>query len=216
MNQKPKKATVIVLHGISRSSRMMLKIAQALSAEGYETINLDYPSTTMVIEDLAEWVYEKIKPYCDIDNPIHFVGHSMGGIIIRLIIQKHRPANLSRVVMIGSPNKGSIVADFMQRFQFYKKWFGPAGQQIGTNYNGIHRTLPPADFECGIIAGDRSSDPWFSWFLYKTPNDGKVSVENTKLEGMSAHVVLHVTHQSLPKNRECITHVKSFLANGTF
>jgi len=216
MDAISKQATVILLHGITRSSRIMSKIADALSADGYDVVNLDYPSTSMPIEDLGEWVYEKLTPYCNIEKPLHFVAHSMGGIITRFIIQKHRPENLGRVVMIAPPNKGSIVSDFMQRFQFYKKWFGPAGQQIGTNQRGIHRQLPPADFECGIIAGDRTLDPWFSWFLYRCPNDGKVSVENTKLEGMKEHIVIHAAHLSLPKNNEAIAIVTNFLSYGTF
>lgn len=216
MDSNPVQATVILLHGISRTSRVMLKMADALTADGYSVLNIHYPSTSMSIEALAEWVYEKIKPYCDIDKPIHFVGHSMGAIIARLIIRDHRPENLGRAVMIAPPNKGSIVADFMQRFRFYEKWFGPAGQQIGTNHKGVHHQLPPADFECAVIAGDRTTDPWFSWFLHKDSNDGKVSVENTKLAGMKLHIVVHATHASLPKNKEVIQLVREFLSHGVF
>jgi len=205
------------LHGISRSSRIMSTLEDALSTESYDVKNIDYPSTSMSMEALAEWVFEKIRPYCqNTRQPIHFVTHSMGGMIARLIIRDHRPTTLGRVVMMAPPNQGSIVADFMQRFWFFRKWFGPAGRQLGTNRDGIHHQLGPADFECAIIAGDRSADPWFSWFLYHGPNDGKVSVENTKLEGMKEQVVIHATHTFLPKNKKAIRLIQNFLRYGTF
>ncbi len=217
MSSASKQSAVILLHGIGRSSKLMRKLEHTLAADGYQILNLDYPSRKHTLEDLSKWIYEKIKPYCDTDRPIHFVGHSMGGIIVRMIIRDHRPKNLGRVVMMGTPNHGSIVADFMQRFKFYAKWFGPAGTQIGTNPNGVHHDLPPADYECAIIAGDRSLDPWFSWFLYcGEPNDGKVSVKNTKLDGMSGFMVVHATHTFLPKNKKVIASVRKFLDTGSF
>jgi len=217
MNTEPSQnPTIIILHGIGRSSRMMSKMEAAMSSDAYNVVNLDYPSTEMSIEDLADWIYEKIKPLYSLNHPIHFVGHSMGGILIRMIIQAHRPDNLGRVVMIGSPNQGSMVADFLQPYGFYKKWFGPAGQQIGTNHNGIHHRLPAVDYPCGVIAGDRSTDPFFSWFLLKGPNDGKVTVAHTKVRGMQAHVVVHVSHAGLARSKKVIALVKNFLREGEF
>lgn len=209
--------TVILLHGISRSSRMMQRLESALIESGYTVRNLNYPSVTYSVETLAEMIAEQIQPDLLSGTPLHFVGHSMGGILIRLILRDHRPENLGRVVMIGTPNHGSVVADFMQRFNFFKKLFGPAGQQIGTNHNGVHHALPSADYECGIIAGNRSRDPWFSWFLYQgRPNDGKVSVENAKLEGMKDFTVVPVSHSAQPKNKKVILLVQRFLATGQF
>ena len=209
--------TVIILHGISRSSRIMLRLEAALQNAGYTVRNIDYPSVTYSLATLAELVLQKIQTDIENGEPLHFLGHSMGAILARLILRDHRPENLGRVVMIAPPNHGSAVANFLQRFSFYKKWFGPAGQQIGTNHNGIHHDLPPADYECGIIAGNRSADPWFSWLLYRgRENDGKVSVENTKLEGMKDFVVVPVAHAALPNNPQVISLVKTFLSSGHF
>lgn len=195
----------------------MKRLESALIEDGYTVRNMDYPSVTYSVETLAELVTKQIQPdLMKKDVPLHFVCHSMGGIIARLIIQKHRPPNLGRVVMLSTPNHGSRVADFMLRFKFYRRSFGPAGQQIGTDPNGIHHQLPPADYECGIIAGDRSIDPWFSWFLFRGPNDGKVSVENTQLEGMSDFTVVHVAHAALPRHPKVIKLVRHFLATGRF
>jgi len=195
----------------------MRRLETALTQLGYTVRNLDYPSVTYSIETLAELVFQKIESDVKSGQPLHFVGHSMGGILIRIILRDHRPLNLGRVVMMGTPNHGSIVADFMQRFKFFKKLFGPAGQQIGTSLTGVHHDLPSADYECGIIAGNRSIDPWFSWFLYQgRENDGKVSVENAKLEGMKDFTVVPVVHAALPKNKKVIQLVKNFLFFGHF
>lgn len=208
---------VILLHVITKTSRIMRGFETALTKSGYTVRNIDYPSVAYSIETLAEIAAKKIEQDRQSNQPMHFVAHSMGGILVRLIIAKHRPPNLGRVVMIGTPNHGSIVADFMQRFKFFKKLFGPAGQQIVTNSNGIHHRLPSADYECGIIAGDRSIDPWFSWFLFRgRKNDGKVSVENTKLEGMKDFVVVPVPHVRQPKNKKVIQLALNFLASGHF
>ena len=123
--------TVILLHGISRSSRIMLRLETALQDAGYTVRNIDYPSVTHSLETLAELVLQKIRTDIEIGEPLHFVGHSMGAILVRLMLRDHRPEKLGRVVMIAPPNHGSAVAGFLQRFGFYKKWFGPAGQQIG-------------------------------------------------------------------------------------
>lgn len=195
----------------------MLRLETALQDAGYTVRNIDYPSVTHSLETLAELVLQKIRTDIEIGEPLHFVGHSMGAILVRLMLRDHRPEKLGRVVMIAPPNHGSAVAGFLQRFGFYKKWFGPAGQQIGTNHNGIHHHLPSADYECGIIAGNRSADPWFSWFLYRgRENDGKVSVEHTKLEGMKDFVVVPVAHAALPNNPQVISLVKTFLSSGHF
>lgn len=209
-------AKVILLHGIGRTSHMMRRLATALMEKGYFVDNIDYPSTIHTVEELATFVFKKIHCYYDLEQPLHFVGHSLGGVVVRILLRDHRPSNLGRVVLIGPPNRGTIVVDFLSRFNFYKRWFGPAGQQIGTGDDSIPHQLPPADYECGIIAGNRSSDPWFSWFLFHTPNDGKVSVESTKLAGMSDHVVVPVSHAKLPKNAKVISSVIRFLETGHF
>lgn len=196
---------------------MMEPLALALTRLDYTVDNIDYPSTLHTIEALAEYVYKEIYHRYDFHNSLlHFVGHSLGALIIRILLHNHRPPNLGRVVMIAPPNQGTIVVDFFRRFNFYKRWFGPAGQQLGTGIDGVFQKLSSVDYPCGIIAGDRSIDPWFSWFLFRTANDGKVSVASTKLAGMTDHIVVHDSHAKLPKNPQVIELVTHFLAHGHF
>lgn len=210
---------VVLLHGLSRSSDIMKKMEEYLRIHGYFIHNLSYPSTAHRIEDLAENLYRKIHVLAK--NPkftLHFVGHSLGGILIRCILQQHSIANLGRVVMIGVPNHGTEVADFLQRFAFYRKAYGPAGCQLGVRDNALLASLPAATYPCGVISGSKSTllDKPFCWFLLPADNDGKVTVESTRLEGMTDHIVINASHPHLPKYPETMRQTAFFLSQGHF
>ncbi|GHM58930.1 MAG: hypothetical protein sL5_10220 [Candidatus Mesenet longicola] len=150
-----------------------------------------------------------------VTGKVHFVGYSMGGLLIRAYFKKYKPDKLGRVVMIGTPNHGSEVADFLKNFMLYKKLYGPAGQQLITNQDGFKEIFANTDFELGIIAGNKSIDPISSKLINK-PNDGKVSVDSTKLEGAKDHIVLPCNHTFFPSNKQMFKQVLSFLKFGKF
>jgi pimeloyl-ACP methyl ester carboxylesterase len=180
---------VVLLHGISRTARSFGKMETALVGAGFVTLNLDYASRRKPLSALAEDIRPAIKRFAEgIDGTIHFVGHSMGGLLARVYLAKYRPQRLGRVVMLGTPNGGSEIADGLKNFLPFRAWFGPAGQQLGTERDAAtHALLPPIDYPVGIVAGNRSVDPLASVFLPR-PHDGRVSVANTKLDGMVDHV----------------------------
>jgi len=211
------KEAVIILHGIARSAKSMQCIADCIQRRGFDVLNLDYPSTKYSLEELTE----KIQPQVDRFNlvkyrKLHFVTYSMGGLLVRVLLNRYRPENLGRVVMLAPPNLGSEVADFWQDNWLYQKIYGPAGQQLTTDQTGIISILGEViDCELGIIAGDRSIDP-MHWFIIPGPNDGKVSVESTRLKGMTAHAVIHATHTFIMNNSEAHRLTVYFLENGSF
>jgi len=189
----------------------------AIEAPGFATLNLGYASRRKALEQLAEDIHPAIERFAgDIEGSIHFVGHSMGGLLARAYLARYRPKRLGRVVMLGTPNGGSEIADRLKNFLPYRAWFGPAGQQLGTRRDAaIHAILPPANYPVGIIAGNRSVYPVSSAFLPR-PNDGRVSVENTKLDGMADHVVVHSPHPLLVRNATAIAETIAFLRDGKF
>ncbi len=207
---------VVLLHGIGRTKQVMDKMSRFLEVKGYGIYNDDYQSNHHPIEVLVDQIAERIAQNCPEPNrKIHFVAHSMGAIITRLLIAKYRPQNLGRVVMLGPPNQGSHLIDFMKRFKFFNRLYGPAAKQLskeGTLLQG----LPPPDYEVGIIAGDRSIDLIFSWFILSGKNDGKVTVKETNLEGMKDHLVVHVAHPFIPNNKIVQEQTAYFLACGRF
>jgi pimeloyl-ACP methyl ester carboxylesterase len=208
---------VVLLHGIARTSRCFRRMQAALEAAGFATLNLGYDSRRKPLQLLAEDIHPRIERFAgNVQGCVHFVGHSMGGLLTRVYLARYRPERLGRVVMLGAPNGGSEIADRLRRFAAYRAYFGPAGQQLGTIRSAATTAmLPPPDYPVGIIAGNRSIDP-ISSFLLPKPNDGKVSVQNAKLDGMADHIVIRVAHPWLMQNRLAIDQTIAFLRNGCF
>jgi triacylglycerol lipase len=206
---------VILLHGLARTSHSMGKMEKALSAAGYKVSNISYPSRKYRVEDLAEIVKEKILAASNEEDTLHFVTHSMGGILVRYI-QKHDPLeNLGKVVMLSPPNQGSEVVDKLGDWKLFQWINGPAGSQLGTEDGGMVKSLGAVDFELGILTGDRSINLILS-LMIPGKDDGKVSVENAKIEGMDDFLVLHAAHPFIMKNKTAIRQTIHFLHSGQF
>jgi len=208
---------VILLHGLTRTSRSMAKLEKSLSSHGFSVINVSYPSRKLPIEYLANTFFnDVIKPYLKTSPPkIHFVTHSMGGIIIRYYLKYHEITNLGRTVMLSPPNQGSELVDRLKNDFLIKKIYGPVVQQLGTDKESIPLNLGPVNFELGIIAGNRSFNPINSLIL-PGPDDGVVSVERTKVEGMKDFLILPQTHTFIMQSQDVIDQVIHFLKHGEF
>ncbi|MBF0225808.1 MAG: alpha/beta fold hydrolase [Desulfobacterales bacterium] len=211
-----KKECIILLHGLFRSSLSMSLLAFKLKLKGYRVINLDYPSTKFDVNELAEIVTKKINEQ-NLQNAkkIHFVTHSLGGIIVRLYLKKSKIDKLGRVVMIAPPNKGSELVDYLKNNFFFKLMNGTAGQRLGTDNESIPNILGPVDFDLGIIAGNKSFNPFFSYCI-SGENDGKVSVERTKVEGMKDFIVLPNSHTFIMNSPTVFKYILKFIKNGRF
>jgi len=206
---------VVLLHGLARGPASMLRIEWALEREGYRAVNASYPSTKQTIEELAEGIIPKALALCAPGETRHFVTHSMGGILVRQYLSVSPVENLGRVVMLGPPNKGSEIVDRLGDQPGYETINGPAGKQLGTGPGSKPNSLGPATFELGVIAARNSANPFFSNMI-PGRDDGKVSVESTKLEGMADHIEIAATHTFMSFDPEAIRQVLAFLRNGRF
>jgi len=212
---------VVLLHGLGLGSWAMTRMESALARDGYRVINFSYPSRTLSLETLAEtWLPQLLRTHSVEAAPrVHFVTHSMGGILLRLYLRDHSIPNLGRAVMLAPPNAGSAVADHINDF-FVLRWFASVnGPRLGTGPDSVPRSLgpwPETAGELGVIAGNRSLNPIFSGWLGGVPNDGKVTVASTRLTGMRDFLVLPHSHTWLQWCGDTIQQVRAFLHNGRF
>lgn len=208
---------VFLLHGLGRTWRSMSRLEKSLSEHGYHVGNVDYPSTKHSVEYVADKILDDVlKPYRKMSQTkIHFVTHSLGGIVVRYYLKHHKLSNLGRVVMLSPPNQGSELVDLLKDTYLFKKWHGPAGQQLSASANSFLQSLGPVHFELGIITGDKAFDPLAS-FLIPGPHDGKVSVESAKVPGMRDFLVLPHTHTFIMRSKSVIDQVTYFLRHGVF
>lgn len=208
---------VVLLHGMGRTTRSMHKIEKHFASRGFRVVNVAYPSTREPIETLAtKYLGDTLATQCSQPGrKINFVTHSLGGIILAYYLQNHAPANLGRVVMLCPPNQGSELADRWRNNAIYRFVTGPAGQQLGTTPSSVPNNLGPVTFELGIIAGDRSLNPWASHII-PGADDGKVAVTRTMVAGMQDFLVVPRTHTFIMQNRDVINQAIFFIKHGRF
>ena len=212
--------TVILLHGIGHSMINMIFLEKFLKKHGYKTCNITYPSLKHDIKTLSQWLHDKLKEkqVWQTAHKVHFVTHSMGGLVSGFYLQDFKnnipSEKLGRVVMLGAPHGGSEVADGLQDFWLYKLVFGPAGQDLTTHARKNDQIQP--DYELGIIAGTQNWLYPLGKIFINQPHDGCVSVESTKLDGMKDHIILPVLHGIMGWNPKIRKQTLYFLEHGEF
>ncbi len=213
-------ARVVLLHGLARSPASLSRLERALAGAGFATSNIGYPSTRHPIEVLArEFVLPRLRGLMDdaltSGRPLHFVTHSMGGIIVRQLRASAIEWPPGRVVMLGPPNAGSELVDHLRHWPLFRWINGPAGLQLGTEPGSLPNRLGPATFELGIIAGNRPLlEPFVHWI--DGDSDGKVSVHRADLAGRQDLVVLPVSHALMMRDAGVIAQTLAFLETGRF
>jgi triacylglycerol lipase len=208
---------VVLLHGANRSWRMMRPMADALHESGYKTANIDYPTRAGPVEELVPMAVDLGLAECRAAGAtqIHFVTHSIGGIVLRYA-HKHDPIDeIGRVVMLAPPNGGSEIVDKTRNIPGAELIAGEALMQLGTDEESVPSMLGPVDFELGIIAGTGTMNPILSTML-PNPDDGKVSVAQTRLEGMTDFLIVDDNHHSIVDDELVIRNTITFLRTGSF
>ncbi len=208
---------VVLLHGLGRTRFSMARAARLLNKAGFHTVNIGYPSRKKTVEEaVAEDVAPAVAKYCmDARKKIHFLTHSLGGIVLRVLLREAPPLWLGRVVMLSPPNQGSDIAEHLHDSRFLRTILGPAFDQLGTGPEGLAARLGPVPAETGVIMGSWALIPIFKALL-GPHSDGIVAVERGRLPGLAAFTILPVDHSTMMRNRAVIAQSEGFFRSGRF
>ncbi|MEJ2689519.1 MAG: alpha/beta fold hydrolase [Deltaproteobacteria bacterium] len=215
MTPNAQQETVIVLHGLGRTRRSMAAMAKFIRQRGFKVINVDYPSRSHSIAFLVDAYVRPAVASVGEGGKVHFVTHSLGGLLVRTYLQRSRAVNLGRVVMLSPPNKGSEIVDYLQDRKWFRKIMGPAALQLGTGPNSVPLALGPVKFELGVIAGSYAYNPLVTKLL-RDGNDGLVSVRRMRIEGMTDFCVLPFSHTFIMNHGQVMEQALCFLKEGRF
>lgn len=206
---------VVLLHGLGRTDRAMRPLEDALVHAGYRVHNLAYPSLAKAPAELVGDVAAQVEACCAEARTLHFVTHSLGGLLVRALLAEHSPANLGRVVMLAPPNHGSEYGDLAREAKLTEAEIAPAIAALGTDPESFARSLPAPSYPLGVIAGTRTVNP-LDPVVISGPSDGAVSVASTQLAGMADFIALDATHSSIRRKPEAHAQVIAFLREGHF
>lgn len=205
---------VYVLHGLGRTKFSMWLIASRLEEAGYRVIRIGYHSLKSTPEEILEDVTQKIDENMpDSCLTVNFVGHSMGGLMIRAYLDNNKVENLGRAVLIGPPNHGTTFVD-KYRDTWWMKMMGPMTQALGTDEDSFPNSLNDPYYPVGIIAG--VSDMFGNKSAIPGEDDGLVSLESTRLDRMTDRIIIETSHGMMRYNKEVAEQTIEFLRNGKF
>ncbi|MGV3664864.1 MAG: esterase/lipase family protein [Leptospira bouyouniensis] len=202
---------VVLIHGFLRSSNHLKNLRNFLIENGYFVVSIDYESTSMSIPEIADSNLSNLEDFCK-NQKIHFVTHSLGGIILRSYLKRNQIKHPGKIVMLAPPNKGSEVSDFLSKFKFINLILGPVLSQLKTDQDSYVNSLGLPNFQFGVIMGNLTIDP-ISSYLIPGDDDGKVSIENSKLENMNDFLLVERTHNFIvdaPEVKEAILNYFKF------
>lgn len=208
--------SVIVVHGLGRTSASMAILVSRLRNAGFRVVSFSYPSTSEPMEALVDRLRAEVQECCgDQAETVHFVTHSMGGVLVRSFLSQGAQAHRGRIVMLSPPSQGSELVDAFTDSPLLRSVLGPAGSRLGTDSASIPSQLGPVRFKLGIITGDRSLNPLGSW-LIPGPDDGKVGVDRARVAGAADFMILPATHTFIMNRRDVADEVVHFLRHGRF
>lgn len=200
--------TVVLIHGLGRSRASLWVLQRRLRQAGFDTRNFPYAPMFHRFDTLVSALHDFLVAKTPTPR-YHLVGHSLGNILIRARFRHGYPAGLERIVMIAPPNQRPLLAQKLHRCPPFRLWAGDSGRQLASE--AFYASLPAPDVQFGVIAGDKGQR-----LTFNEPNDGIVTVESTRLDGMADHLVLPHAHTFIMNGRDTARATIAFLTRGAF
>ncbi|NNC63971.1 MAG: alpha/beta hydrolase [Gammaproteobacteria bacterium] len=202
---------IVVVHGLYMPGSELFLLRRRLTRAGFAATQFRYRTIIQNVDRSAAALAEYVA--ATPGDTVHFVGHSLGGIVILKMIEHYGVERIGRIVSLGSPFRGSISANNLRRLPGGKCLLGRAMAQA--NEEAAERTWSGAR-ELGVIAGDHARGMGRVIGVLPKPNDGTVTVDETRLPGATDHIVLPVTHLSMLWSADVAEQVIAFLRDGHF
>lgn len=212
---------VMLLHGLGRTYRSMRVLESAIERAGHRVLNWDYPGRRHGLDELIAMLRQTLGEIVAGDRPVHFVTHSLGGILVRGALRPPLPVTPGRIVMIAPPNHGVRITGGLGRSWLLRRLYGRPILDVAGEAPDLDRLGTPPG-EIGIIAGVRRFHPfnptsYFNAFVQAgTHHDGTVELERTKLAGMADFIVVEAHHTFICTAPEVARQTLEFLERGAF
>lgn len=206
-----RRENIVVVHGLWMSGRDTAVLRRRFEAAGYNAWQFVYPTIHCGLDENAERLAEFAAELPG--GQVHFVGHSLGGVLILKAFERFKLERAGRIVCLGSPLKGTHAGRILDSFPLGRRIVGRCIHEL-VECGGCRPWNGERDL--GVIAGDRPYG--FARLLggLEKPHDGTIAVSETQLPGVSDHIVLHVTHMSMLWSPTVAEYTLRFLRNGQF
>ena len=200
---------VILLHGLWMRGFTLAALRHRLEAAGFSVDLFDYASVLRGPEIGVANLIEKTRSHKG--GKVHFVGHSLGGLVALQALQRAPEITRGRVVCLGSPLRGSAVARTLAQFPGGSLVIG---KSLDVLTSGVERW--EGKQAVGAIAGRLPIGFGFAFGALNSPHDGTVSVAETELPGLTDHVVVPATHTGLLFSQDAAAQTIAFLRTARF
>lgn len=198
----------VLVHGLWVPALVMTPLAARLQAAGLRTHLFGYAGRERPLAAHAE----RLARFAGGIGPAHFIGHSLGGLVILETLLRHPATAAANVVLLGTPARGNFAGRRLARLG-WGRWFLGASEPLWREGRAARWTRPEP---LGVIAGTLPLGLGRLFGALPGPNDGVVRLEETELEGMRERVVLHVGHSAMLVSARVAAQVLSFLEHARF
>jgi pimeloyl-ACP methyl ester carboxylesterase len=204
----------MMVHAAVTVRQSLSLMAVRLECLGFKVYNIGYACRKLSVCESAESLAPVLERLAGTGRVMHLAGHSMGGLVIRRLLSIYRPANLGRVVTMGTPHLGSPLATRLHQWRFYQWLFGPAGHDLITGLPLDWAGSWPPPYDLGLIAGNVAIGP--GMFIISGPSDGTVAAVSSQPPGAADYAAVRASHTIIPFLKRTAVITANFFKTGRF